>query len=246
VLDIKIHYPFLFICWFFLCWLFALSYSADRRHVTSNTHGTQSKHLYTTTVNNRMEVREMEGEIKNTLEGLELGSKVPKKVIDRATEILGIDIDYRELGEDRGNYVLETAWNIKELLEAAIEYGDAKEKLHKALSEIKEHIGKAWTDRVWKGSLTKKESRIAVKLTNLEKLLGTRNAFLLRALRKEHQRLLKEHRIKNVIVKRFKFGTWLFAIVPHNGIVDAKGLPREFIGFLINRKKQFGIKFVKT
>jgi len=177
---------------------------------------------------------------------LKLGSRVPKYVIDNAISILNINIDYNELGEVHKDYIIETNWKIQELLDAAIRVIESKKNLHDTFECIRNVIGKAWTDRVWQGNLTKKESRIATKIMDLEALLRTKNMYLLRALQKEHRELLEKHGIKNVIVKRFKYGTWLFAIVPKNGVIDARGLPKEFIGYLINRKKRFGIKFVKT
>ncbi|HDN74167.1 MAG TPA: hypothetical protein ENG16_03995 [Archaeoglobus sp.] len=188
-----------------------------------------------------MSVKEIEKMIKT----LKLGTKVPKDVINKAISVLNITVDYSELGEVHDNYVIETSWKIQELLEAVVKLDKTREELYNAFEGVRNVVGKAWTDRQWRGSLTKKESRIATKIMDLEVLLRTKNVYLLRALRREHKKLLEKHGIKNVIVKRFKYGTWLFAIIPMNGIVDARDLPREFTGYLINRKQKFGIKFVK-
>ena len=188
-----------------------------------------------------MSVKDIEKMIKT----LKLGTKVPKDIIDSAARALDITIDYSELGEIHNEYITETSWKIQELLEAVVKLDKAREELHNAFESIRNVVGKTWVDRQWRGSLTKKESRIATKIMDLEVLLRTKNVYLLRALRGEHKKLLEKYGIKNVVVKRFKYGTWLCAIVPRNGIVDARGLPKEFIGYLINRKQKFGIKFVK-
>ncbi|MHC1577134.1 MAG: hypothetical protein ACXQT6_00330, partial [Candidatus Methanospirareceae archaeon] len=175
------------------------------------------------------------------------GVKVRKEELRTVQEVqamlekLKLKIPIDEFGVVENGWLLPSP-KFDKLVAAVNGYESVRARMREDFEKFRDFVGTAWTDRNIRGFCLE-ESKIAVRIKEFG---WTANKYLRWALEDEYRELIREYGIRTIVVKRFKYGKWLFAAISRDGVVRAEGLPREFVGYLINRKKQLGIKWVEV